>query len=307
MPHEQLILVTGANGLVGSRLLARLAAEGGHDVLAVGRGMLRDPAPPRVRYVDLDLLRPDSLQALIEREEPAAILHAAAMTDVDACERDPASARLVNELAAAAAAAGARRVSARLVALPTDHVFDGEAGPYGEEGRPNPRGVYAVTKLAGERAGQELLPSASIARVAVAVSGRRGAKKTFASAGADTFAQGKEVKAFHDQIVSPTLADNAAEMVLGILRKGGPGVFHCSGATALSRVDFCLRLARKMGADERLVLPVALAEARLPAPRPLRCALKGDKVKRLLGEGVPLDIGTALDRFLEERKEGGGR
>jgi dTDP-4-dehydrorhamnose reductase len=222
MPHERSILVTGANGLVGSRLLARLAAEGGHDVLAVGRGMLRDPAPPRVRYVELDLLRPDSLQALIEREEPAAILHAAAMTDVDACERDPASARLVNELATAAAAAGARRVSARLVALSTDYVFDGEAGPYGEEARPNPRGVYAVTKLAGERAVQELLPSASIARVAVIFSGRRGAKKTFASAAADAFAQGKEVKVFHDQIVSPTLADNAAEMVLGILRKGGP-------------------------------------------------------------------------------------
>jgi dTDP-4-dehydrorhamnose reductase len=291
MPKERPILVTGANGLVGSRLLARLAAEGGHDVLAVGRGVLREPAPQRVRYVEVDLLVPDSLQALIEREEPAAILHAAAMT----------------ELAAAAAAAGAQRVSARLVALSTDYVFDGEAGPYGEEARPNARGVYAVTKLAGERAVQELLPSASIARVAVIFSGRPGAKKTFASAAADAFALGKEVKAFHDQIVSPTLADNAAEMVLGVLRKGGPGIFHCSGATALSRVDFCLRLARKMNADERLVVPVALAELRLPAPRPLRCALKVDKVKRMLGDAVPLNIDAALDRFLEERREGGWR
>jgi dTDP-4-dehydrorhamnose reductase len=307
MAKERPILITGANGLVGSRLLARLAAEGGHDVLAVGRGVLRSPAPPRVRYVELDLLSPDALQALIEREEPAAILHAAAMTDVDACERDPASARLVNERAAAAAAAGAQRVSARLVALSTDYVFDGEAGPYGEEARPNARGVYAVTKLAGERAVQELLPAASIARVAVIFSGRPGAKKTFASAAADAFAHGKEVKAFHDQVVSPTLADNAAEMVLGVLRKGGPGIFHCSGATALSRVDFCLRLARKMGADERLVVPVALADLRLPAPRPLRCALKVDKVKQLLGEGMPLDIDAALDRFLEERREGGWR
>jgi hypothetical protein len=60
-----------------------------------------------------------------------------------------------------------------------------------------------------------------------------------------------------------------------------------------------------MGVDERLVVPVALADLRLPAPRPLRCALKVDKVKQLLGEEMPLDIDAALDRFLEERREGG--
>ena len=336
MPDAQrTVVVTGANGLVGSRLVARLSAEGGTEVIAVGRGAVRGPALARVRYVELDLLGPGgansargpagsdraegagglaALGALIERERPAAVLHAAAMTDVDACEREPASAKLVNETACAVVARAATRVGARLVALSTDYVFDGEAGPYDEEARPNPRGVYATTKLAGERAAQEHAPGAIIARVAVIFSGQGGAKKTFAVSAADALAQGREVKAFHDQVVSPTLADNAAALVLSVLRFGAPGVYHCAGATALSRVDFCRRLARRLGADERLVVPVALAELKLPAPRPLRCALVVDKVTRLLeaagrsglrsdGLDLPLGIDDALDRFLAERAE----
>ena len=302
------IVVTGANGLVGSRLVAQLSAEGSRDIIALGRGARREPAIARVRYVELDLLAPGAsnglaaLGALIERERPWAVLHAAAMTDVDACERDPDSAKLVNESASAVVARAAQSIGARLVALSTDYVFDGEAGPYDEEAQPNPRGVYAATKFAGEQVTRQFLAQAIIARVAVIFSGRRGAKKTFAVSAADALSQGREVKAFHDQVVSPTLAENAAALVLGVLRFGAPGIYHCAGATGLSRVDFCRRLARKLGADERLVIPVALADLKLPAPRPMRCALVVEKVKRLPGP-APLEIDAALDRFLVERAE----
>lgn len=296
-----LILVTGANGLVGSRLVARLAT--GHPIVAVGRGEARFPVAG-VEYVELDLQRPEALRELIEARRPSGVVHAAAMTDVDACERDPVQAWTLNVRATEAAALGARAVGARLVALSTDYVFDGEAGPYDERAAPNPRGVYAISKYAGEQAALLLAPQAAVARVAVIYSGRSGAKRTFALGVRESLRKGQKVKAFSDQLVSPTLADNAAEMVAGLYQSGAAGIFHCAGASAVTRVEFCQALARKLGADESLIVPALLSELKLPAPRPLRCALRVGKIQELLGHGVPLTLDKALDLFLSEERAG---
>ena len=293
------VLVTGANGLVGSCVAARLVSAG-EKVIAVGRGPRR-ALPGRVEYVEVDLHRCEALRELISSSAPRAVIHCAAMTDVDACERDPLEAWNVNVDATQAAALGCREAGARLVALSTDYVFDGERGPYSEEDAPNPRGVYARTKRIAEEAALLLAPDCAVVRVAIVYSGRRGAKRTFASTAAEQLLAGREVRAFHDQVVSPTLADNAAEMAIGVLRSGERGIWHCAGASAVSRAEFCRALARKLRADEGLVVPVSLSEAKLLAPRPARCALKVDKVRRLLGHGVPLDLDAALDRFIAER------
>jgi dTDP-4-dehydrorhamnose reductase len=292
-------LVTGANGLVGSRLVARLSAAG-ERVFAVGRGARR--FADSGEYRDLDLLAPASLAQLIAEVRPAAVINAAAMTDVDACEADPVGAFLLNARLVEAAALACREIGARLVALGTDYVFDGDHGPYSEEDVPNPRGVYARTKRAGEEAALLLARDAVLCRVAVVYSGQSGSKRTFAIGAAENLAAGQPVKAFLDQVVSPTLADNAAEMILGVHRSGEQGIFHCAGGSIVSRVEFCRALARKLGADEGLIVPVRTRDVKLPAPRPLRCGLKTDKVKKLLGDAVPLSLDAQLDRFLAERR-----
>jgi dTDP-4-dehydrorhamnose reductase len=293
------VVVTGANGLVGSRIVDRLAAAG-EKVIAVGRGPRRTSAA--CEYVEVDLRIPEKLAELIESARPSGVLHAAAMTDVDACEKDPVDAWRLNVSATAAAALACRTAGARLTALSTDYVFDGETGDYAEDDAPNPRGVYARTKRAGEEAALIVAADRAVCRVAVIYSGYTSAKRTFATGVFESLQAGKPVKAFVDQVVTPTLADNAAEMVIGVHRSGEQGVFHCAGATAVTRVEFCRALARKLGADERLVEPVRLADLKLPAPRPLRSSLRTDKVKRLLGTAVPLPLDAALDRFLAERR-----
>src|SRR5438105_9571202 len=279
------ILVTGANGLVGSRVVARLQAAG-EPVIGVTREQL-------------DLRRhPGRLTALIAEQRASGVIHCAAMTDVDACESDPEGAWAINVEAVAAAA----RARVRLTALSTDYVFDGAKGDYSEEEVPQPRGVYARTKRAGEEAALLLAADVALCRVAVIYSGYKTAKRTFAVSVVEELLAGRPVKAFIDQIVSPTLADNAAEMVIGVHQSRQQGIFHCAGATQVSRVEFCHALARKLGADPGLVLPVRLAELKLPAPRPLRCGLRVEKVQKLLGARVPLPLDAALDRFLEERR-----
>jgi dTDP-4-dehydrorhamnose reductase len=297
------VLVTGANGLVGSRVVARLA-QAGQPVIATGRGARREAIAdlPGVEYVETDLGRAGSLREAIERAGPSAIVHCGAMTDVDACEADPPQAWTVNVSATAEAAMAARAVGARLVALSTDYVFDGEAGrSYVEEDRPNPRGAYARTKRAGEDAALLLGGNVAVARVAVVYSARPGSKRTFAGSAADALLAGKEVKAFSDQTVSPTLADNAAEMVIGLLQSGEEGIWHCAGASAVTRLDFARALARTLGANEDLVVAVPLASMTLAAPRPRNSSLRVDKIRRLLGFSIPLDLPAQLERFARER------
>src|SRR5258708_32320018 len=111
------VVVTGANGLVGSRIVARLA-QAGERVVAVGRGPRRFGVPS-VEYVELDLLHPQELFGLMEKIGPQGIIHCAAATDVDPCEKDPRGAWLLNVGAVEAAGPWSANLGGRLPALST--------------------------------------------------------------------------------------------------------------------------------------------------------------------------------------------
>lgn len=290
------VAVTGANGLLGGEAVAQLA--GRHEVLALGRGPCRLPPGP-FAWADADLGDGSSVERALLAFRAEAVLHAGAFTDVDGCERDPEAAWRVNAGGTEQVARACRRLSARLVAVSTDYVFDGEAGPYGEDDLPNPRGAYARTKRCGEEAALLVAPGAAVARVAVVYSGRPGAKSTFATQVVEKLSRGEAVRAFEDQLVSPTLAANGAAMCLELLLDTRyAGVLHASGATVLDRVDFARRLARRFGLRGDVV-PVRTADAKLPAPRPLRGGLKVDRAAALL-RNRPLPVDEAIERFHAE-------
>ena len=285
--------VTGANGLLGGAAVAQLL--GRHEVLALGRGACR-LSPGAYAWADVDLGDSGAVEGVLREFRPDAMLHAGAMTDVDACERDPQGAWRVNACGTAAVARACRALGARLVAVSTDYVFDGEAGPYGEDDVPNPRGVYARTKRCSEEAALLLAPDCAVARVAVVYSGRPGAKSTFATQVVEKLSRGEPVKAFHDQLVSPTLAENGAAMALELLLETSyRGVLHTCGATVLDRVDFARRVAARFGLSGEIV-PVRTGDVNLLAPRPLRAGLRVDRAATLLRE-KPLAIDAALDMF----------
>jgi dTDP-4-dehydrorhamnose reductase len=290
------ILVTGANGLVGAEAVALLAPR--HEVLATGRGSSRLP-PGRGEWASVDLEARGEVGALIRAFAPQAVLHAGAFTDVDACEREPEKAWSVNAAATEEVARACRAGGARLVALSTDYVFDGTSGPYREEDVPNPLGVYARTKRVGEEAALLIAPDRAVARVAVVFSGRAGAKPTFATAIVEKLSRGEEVVAFSDQVVSPTHARNAAEMVAELLVESTyQGVLHASGATILDRVDFARRVAARF-ALEGTIAPVRTADVPLPAPRPLRGGLVVERATAML-RARPIPIDAAIEAFHRE-------
>ena len=295
------VAVTGANGLLGGAAVMQLGPE--HEVLALGRGPARLP-PGRYRWADTDLGDGVSVERALRGFGAEAVLHAGAATDVDGCERDPDLAWRVNVGGTEQVARACRALGARLVAVSTDYVFDGTAGPYGEEAIPNPRGVYARTKRCAEEAALLLAPRCAVARVAVVFSGRAGAKSTFATQVVEKLSRGEQVRAFSDQIVSPTLAEHGAEMCLELLLASDHlGVLHTSGATALDRVELARMIARRFGLDGEIV-PVLTADVRLPAPRPLRVGLVTGRAAALL-KAKPLPIDEAIDRFHRQWVERG--
>jgi len=290
------ITVTGANGLVGSRLCRLLVVEG-HAVTAVARGERRTVGD--YAYLSCDLSDHDGVRRALDASRPEAIVHTASMTDVDGCERNPDGAWEANVVATGHLARHARRSGAHLVHVSTDDVFDGQDGPYDEEARPNPSGVYARTKWLGEEAVRLLAGSWAIARTAVVYGFPPSQRPNFGSWLLGTLREGKTARLFVDQYVSPSLALNVAEQLAELAGRKLSGVWNVAGAEVVNRMQFGEALADVFGLDRRLLVPINLADAGMASPRPPRSGLRVDKALGAL-RARPLGLKASLEQFRAE-------
>lgn len=286
-------LVTGSNGLVGSRVCTQLV-KAGHEVVGASIGARRTEG--EYRYVSCDLSDDAQVNALFATARPEVVIHPASMTVVDACEKDPPAAFAANVRAPANVAMACRAFSAHLLHVSTDYVFDGDHGPYTEEDVPNPRGVYAVTKHMGEQAVRSLAPSWAIARTAVVYGWPASGRPNFGAWLLTTLLEGKQARLFEDQFVSPSLADNVAEMLVELGERKLQGLWNCAGASVVNRVHFGLALCEEFGLDKSLCVPTRLADMKLASPRPLHTGLVMDKTRAAL-KAQPLALPEALRQF----------
>src|SRR5690606_13340469 len=150
------------------------------------------------RWVSVDLTSRSDLERALAAARPVALIHPAAMIHVDACDREPAGAWATNAAGSANGARAAHALDAPPASVATDRVFDGDHGPYDEQDAPNPRGVYARTKLAAEHAVQVLAPGAAIARTAVVYGWPPAAQLNFGAWLVTSLSEGREVKLFED-------------------------------------------------------------------------------------------------------------
>lgn len=290
------VTVTGANGLVGSRL-CRLLVVQGHAVTAVARGERRTVGD--FEYLSCDLSDHEGVARTLSAARPEIVVHTASMTEVDACERAPDAAWAANVLAAAHVARQAKSNDAHLVHVSTDYVFDGQAGPYDEEARPNPSGVYARTKWLGEEAVRLLAGSWAIARTAVVYGYPPSQRPNFGSWLLGTLREGKTARLFVDQYVSPSLALSVAEQLADLAERRLPGLWNVAGAEVVNRMQFGEALVDVFGLDRRLLVPFKLADAGMASPRPPRSGLRVDKALGAL-KARPLGLRASLEQFRAE-------
>lgn len=260
------LLVTGARGLVASRLLP-LARARGHELVV------------QSRETHGELWAEGVAESLVEGVD--VILHPGGLTDVDACERDPDEAFRANVLSTEKLARAARRTGAHLIYVSTDYVFDGAHGPYAEDAVPNPQGVYARSKHLAELTARTFCPNAAIARTATVCSWPPALKLNFGAWLIRSLSSGQRVKLFTDQLVSPSLASNVAEMLIDLAEQRGAGVWHLSGSDTLDRVSFGKKLCAAFGFDPALIDPVRMADGPISVLRPLRAGLKVERARTL--------------------------
>jgi dTDP-4-dehydrorhamnose reductase len=247
-------LVTGAGGQLGHHLTAQLRAAG-EAVTALTRA-------------DLDIRRPEDVDAAVASHRPDVVVNAAAYTAVDAAESEEATAFEVNATGPELLARALAERGGRLVQVSTDYVFDGAASRPYEPGDPTgPRTAYGRTKLAGEEAVGRALPDRSCVVRTAWVYGGPG--PNFVDTMRRLESERETVDVVDDQVGSPTwVADLAGALIqLGRVEQP-PALLHYVNTGVASWFDVAREVFRGCGADPGRVRPTTTAAMPRPAPRP---------------------------------------
>jgi dTDP-4-dehydrorhamnose reductase len=278
------VLVTGAGGALGRDVVAALA---GHDVQAFD-------------HAALDVANRRAVLDCITSAQPEAVVHAAAWTDVDGCERDPDRAFAVNALGTRHVAEAARVVGAWTCYVSTDYVFDGTATvPYREWDTVNPLSIYGRSKLGGEReVAAASAGEATVVRTSwVAGASGRNFVRTILTRAAD----GADMKVVDDQRGCPTFTPDLASMIVMLVTNRMPGTFHVTNQGETTWFGLAREVLALGGYREDLASPISTADLDPPrdAPRPSYSVL--DNAALRLG-GVPLlpDYHEPLERLVKE-------
>ena len=255
------ILITGGGGQLASDLEA----------------LLRDDAevvsPSRA---ELDITDDAAVKFAFEALRPTLVLNCAAFHNVEVCEREEdqsfaVNARAVKRLAQRSAAEGAQ-----LVHLSTNYVFDGSAlVPYDEESLPNPRSIYAISKLAGEYAALTYAPGSLVVRTA-GLYGLHGSVSKGGNFVTRMIARASEqgdLKVVSDQLLTPTFTADLAAAILAAVDAGVSGPLHLTNSGVTSWHGFTEAIMELAGVDVS-VEPTSTTIAPGAADRPLNGVLR---------------------------------
>jgi dTDP-4-dehydrorhamnose reductase len=276
------LLVLGSGGMLG-RTVVRDASRLGHDVIALARA-------------DLDITDADHVARVIAAAGPRAVVNCAAFTDVDGSETDESAAMRVNGDGAGNVARAAAEVSARVVHVSTDYVFDGgKREPWVESDPVAPLQAYGRTKLAGERAVAESGAEHAIVRTAwLFGAGGPNFVDTMLRLGAER----DEVAVVTDQCGRPTWTGHLAPALVELAeRDGDAGLFHATGPGLCSWYEFAVEIFHRAGLRTRVVPTTSERFAR-PARRPAYSVLGSDRDPAVVLP--PWEDG--LQAYLDERR-----
>jgi len=277
------LLVTGASGLLGLNLCC-VAADSGLDVTGFVHNRLLKGAP--FDLTQGDLLDVEFSLKQIETIQPDAIIHCAAVADLNLAEKRPELAYKLNSDVPGRLATAAKGWDIPFVHISTDAVFDGEKGNYQESDPTNPLSVYARTKLAGEQAVQDANPDALIARVVFfgwSLSGQRSLSEFFFN----HLGAGKVVNGFTDTFFSPLYVEDLADTLLEMLDAKLTGLYHVVSPESISKYGFGVRIADKFGFDSRLITPIEAKSLDRGAQRSLKLTLNCGKLEKALDHQLP--------------------
>ena len=287
-------LITGAGGLLGSHLAARCARDG--RVVAVDRRPWWGDTS--AESIVGDLLTPGWIEQVVADAAPQVILHCAAMVDLEACERDPLQADLINATLTRRIAR-ATPAGSLFVYISTDGLFDGRESWMTEQTLPCPRTVYGRSKIHGEWETQLATRDHLILRTNFFgwSSGRKvsSAEWLFAALERQT-----RITMFDDFHFTPIYVVPMVEAVCALIARGARGVVHVAGADRVTKFDFAMAMAEVAALDPSAVLRGSMRDAGLLADRPSDMSLHSGRCVDLTGHPVP-SVRDGLRQFVADR------
>lgn len=257
------IVITGSNGQLGKELIKRL-----------------DPSTNKLFPIDLhnyDITEKDAISTFLNRVKPEMIMHCAAYTDVDGCEKEPNKAYLINVSGTMNLVDYAKENDSTFLYVSTDYVFDGtKASIYNEHDDANPISIYGRTKLDGENIVRRHIKKHFIVRTAWLY----GEGKNFVSKIIEIAKKNRQISVVADQFGSPTYAKDLAVAIARLIYTGHYGTYNIVNFGGCSRHRFAVEILKLAGIDTDAI-PVSTSQLKTIAARPANSVLSTKAIEEL--------------------------
>lgn len=265
------ILVTGSNGLLGQKITEKILTEGRLNLIATAKGANRFPVEGGYEYAEMDILNAEQVKQVVLKYQPDAIIHTAAMTNVDTSETNKEACYQLNVAATQNLVSLCEEHHIHFIHLSTDFIFDGGDGPYVETDAPNPLSYYGETKLLAELAVQNSKAKWGILRTVLVY----GITADISRSNIVLWAKGalerkQPINVVNDQWRTPTLAEDLAEACLLAVENDAQGVYHIAGKDYMSIADLVRKVADYWSLDHSLILEISSAGLNQKAKRPAK-------------------------------------
>lgn len=286
------VFIVGASGLVGSNMLRHFIAQGWN----VAGSYFSYPQEGLFYYNTLDPADPKNWP--VEANMPDVIVHCGALTHVDYCEQHPDESYEKTVQSTMNLIRVANAVSAKMVYLSTDYVFDGVDGPYAEDAPVKPVSVYGWHKLEAEQAVLSLVPNSLVLRV-TNVYGDEARGKNFVARIMQQCEEGNELtlKLPYDQFAHPTNAADIARAAHLLVRDGKSGIYHIGSSDYMNRVELAMRILKRYPESKYKLEAVSTKSLAQPAARPLN----GGFIRHKFCSEYPEVMFSNLDDYLGSR------
>ncbi|HSD63328.1 MAG TPA: SDR family oxidoreductase [Ignavibacteriaceae bacterium] len=291
------ILVFGANGMLGQRLIEFYSKQPNIQLLACS--VEDEPVFEDTEYRKMDITRRDEVKDLCYDFYPDVIVNAAAFTNVDLSETEREQAWKTNVKGVEYIAEVSRVIDAHIIHFSSDYIFDGKRGPYSEKDKPNPLGYYARTKLASENVLRISATYNTILRTNVLYGIAHNSRPDYVRWAVNSLRNEQKIRIVTDQINNPTFIDDLIQAISKVIEYKKYGVFNIGGKEFLSRYDFTLKIADFFNLDKTLIFPITTDELHQLAPRPLKSGLIILKAQTQLGY-KPHSINESLTKMKKE-------
>lgn len=298
---QRKLLVTGYGGFVAGSVVWQAVRSGQWDVY--GLSLVEKPQEStRFHCRQFDLCEEGALKAAFQEIAPDAVVHAAALADIDFCETHQEEAARVNVGVTRQLAQLCRESGAKLILCSTDSVFDGTKGMYTEEDPPRAVNFYAETKLRAEQIVRETLPNGVITRLSLVMGlPVLGAGNSFLARTIESLAQGTPVKFPANEIRTPVDVITVGRAMLEIAAGPFVGTIHLAGSTCLNRYEMACFLAERLGYSRDLIVATDSNAIAGRAMRPNDASMDNANARRVLSTPMPT-LAEGLDLVLEMKE-----